>query len=337
MSAPYWPRAPRRGINPHTPRRLISVYYGGVNLADLETLLAVAQERSFSRAAEKLHRTQPAISLAVRRLEQDCGEVLFDRASKQARLTDAGLLVARRAEQMLAQRGRLEQDLLELRGKHQGKVTVGANESTAFFLLPVVESFLQRYPRIKIEVRRSLSRNIPAEVLAGNLDMGVVAYDPEQRDLRSTVVFHDRLAFIVYPGHALAEAAAPANGVIRRGAGIDLARLGQESFIAHNVASPYRDFTVATFRHHQVPLNIAIEMPSLESIKQLVARHLGVAFLPRIAAEREIAAGALLEIPIKQFRAERPLRLLTPRRSRLSHAAQAFWEEATAASRATPA
>ena len=302
-------------------------------MADLETLLAVARERSFSRAAEKLHRTQPAVSLAVRRLEESCGEVLFDRASKQARLTQAGELVAQRAAQMLAQRGRMEQELLELRGKHRGKVTIGANESTAFFLLPVVEGFLARYPEIKIEVRRSQSRNIPAEVLAGNLDLGMVAYDPEQRDLRQAIVYQDRLAFIVYPSHPLAHP--PANGASGRGssqrlpAPVELARLGQESFIAHNVESPYRDFTVSTFRHQQVPLNIAIEMPSIESIKQLVARGLGVAFVPRISAEREIEAGTLCEVPILQFKVERPLRLLAPRRGRLSHAAQAFWDLAT--------
>ena len=294
-----------------------------MNLADLETLLTVARERSFSRAAEKLHRTQPAISLAVRRLEEACGELLLDRASKLARLTQAGELVARRAEQILSQRGRLEQELLELRGMHRGKVTVGANESTAFFLLPVVETFLGRYPHIKIEVRRSLSRNIPAEVLAGNLDMGVVAYDPEQHDLEAEIVYQDRLAFLVYPTHALAGERDSKDGTLKPRP-IPLSRLGQESFIAHNVESPYRDFTVGTFRHHQVPLNIAVEMPSIESIKHLVIRGLGVAFLPRISVQHELDAGTLVEVPVRQFRVERPLRLLTPHRGRLSHAAEAF-------------
>jgi len=293
-----------------------------MNLADLETLLAVARERSFSRAAEKLRRTQPAISLAVRRLEESCGELLLDRSGKQTRLTGAGELVARRAEQMLQQRGRLEQELLELRGKQRGKVTIGANESTAFFLLPVVEAYLQRHPRIKIEVRRSLSRNIPADVLAGNLDLGVVAYNPEQRELRAQIVYQDRLAFVVYPEHALAAAG-------RRGRPIDLARLGRESFIAHNVESPYRDLTVGTFRRLEVPLNIAVEMPTIESIKQMVMRGLGVAFVPRISAQRELDTGRLVEVGIRQFKAQRPLRLLAPRRGALSHAAQAFWELAT--------
>ncbi|HEY7856368.1 MAG TPA: LysR substrate-binding domain-containing protein [Terriglobales bacterium] len=289
-----------------------------MNLADLETLLAVARERSFSRAAEKLRRTQPAVSLAIRRLEEAAGDRLLDRSGKLVRLTAAGELVVRRAEFMLEQRGRMEQDLLELRDKHQGKVTVGANESTAFFLLPVIEVFHRRFPRIKIEVRRSLSRNIPAEVLAGNLDLGIIAYDPEQRELRCEVVCNDKLAFIVYPAHTLARSRRP----------IAIERLGSERFIAHNVESPYREFTIATFRRANVPLHITLEMPTVEGIKHLVARGLGVAFVPRISVAAELESKRLVEVAVRNLNLARPLRLLAARRLALSPAAQAFWDEA---------
>ncbi|HET9784813.1 MAG TPA: LysR family transcriptional regulator [Terriglobales bacterium] len=297
-----------------------------MNLADLETLLTVARERSFSRAAEKLHRTQPAVSLAVRRLEEACGELLLDRGGKQPRLTPAGAVAARRAEQMLRAQAGLEHELLELRGLQRGKVTVGANESTAFFLLPLVEAYHARWPEVKLEIRRSLSRNIPAEVLAGDLDLGVVAYDPELHELEAPIVYRDRLAFIVYPAHPLAAARRP----------VDLQRLGGERFIAHNVVSPYRDFTVSTFRRLGVPLNITIEMPTIESIKHLVTRGLGVAFVPRISAARELDAGSLREVRLRQFRAERPLRLLAPRRGGLSHAARAFAGLAQTAAATSP-
>jgi len=289
-----------------------------MQLADFETFLTVVRERSFSRAAEKLHRTQPAVSLAVRRLEESCGETLFDRASKEPRLTDAGTVVAAHAEQMLNQRERLRLELLELRDLHSGKVTVGANESTAFSLLPVIEIFRSRYPQIKLEVRRSLSRSLPTEVLGGNLDLGVISYEPAHADLASTVVYHDRLVFIVYPEHPLA-----ARDMI------DLRELGQESFIAHNVESPYRATTVESFRRHRVPLNIDLEMPTIESIKRLVMRKLGVAFVPRMSVAEELAAGTLCEVPIRQLRVERPLRLVYRRRGQLSYAARAFFDVAT--------
>ena len=284
-----------------------------MNLADLETLLAVARERSFSRAAEQLRRTQPAVSLAIRRLETACGERLLDRG-QPPRLTPAGEVVARRTERMLLHHGRISQELAELRGPQRGLVAVGANESTALWLLPVVEAFHARHPRIKLEVRRSLSRNIPAEVLAGDLDLGVVAYDPGEPGLDATVVYHDRLAFVVPAQHPLAAVRGP----------VPLRRLARESFIAHNVESPYRDLTVGAFRRLRVPLNITLEMPTIESIKQLVASGLGVAFVPRVSARRELESGALREVAIRDFKVQRPLRLLAPRRGGLSHAAAAF-------------
>lgn len=285
-------------------------------LADLETLLTVARERGFSRAAEKLRRTQPAISLAIQRLETACGETLLDRTSRPARLTDAGELAVRRAEQMLQQCARLELDLLELRGHRRGRITIGANESAAVFLLPAIARFRELHPDVPLEVRRSLSRHIPAEVLAGNLDLGMVAYDPARRELAATVLHRDRLAFVVYPHHPLVAASAP----------VPLRRLAAESFIAHNVDSPYRAFTVSEFRRRRVELRIDLEMPTIESIKRLVAQGLGVAFLPRISVAVELAEKSLVEVPVQRFRADRPLRLLERRAGRLSYAAAAFRE-----------
>ncbi len=284
-------------------------------MADFTTFLAVAREHSFSRAGEKLGRTQPAISLAVRRLEEELGERLFDRSSKEGMLTDAGRLVREHAEEMERQRERLALALVELRDRHRGTVTVGANESTALALLPALERFRRRYPQIKVEVRRSLSRAIPQEVLAGHLDLGVISYEPGQRELLATPLYQDRLAFVVYPGHRLAG----------RGA-VSLRELASESFIAHNVESPFRALTVAVFQKHKVTLNIDVELPTVETIKKLVMRGLGVAFVPRLSAEEELAQGRLVEVGIRGFRVARDLRLVRKRRARLSHAAAAFVE-----------
>jgi DNA-binding transcriptional LysR family regulator len=158
-------------------------------------------------------------------------------------------------------------------------------------------------------------------VLAGDLDLGVVAYDPAEPGLDAAIVYHDRLAFVVPPAHPLAAVKAP----------IPLRRLARETFIAHNVESPYRELTVGAFRRRRVPLNITLEMPTIESIKQLVARGLGVAFVPRISARRELEAGELREVAIGDFKVQRPLRLLAPRAGTLPHAAAAFRELALAA------
>jgi len=284
-------------------------------MADFTTFLAVARERSFSRAAEKLGRTQPAVSLAVRRLEEELGERLFDRSNREGLLTDAGRLVREHAEQIERQRQRLGLELVELRDRHRGAVTVGANESTALALLPALERFRRRYPQIKVEVRRSLSRAIPQEVLAGHLDLGVISYEPGQRELLTTPLYQDRLAFVVHPGHRLAGRTA-----------VPLRALAGESFVAHNVASPFRALTEAAFQKHKVALNIDVELPTVEAIKKLVMRGVGVAFVPHLSAAEELQQGRLVEVGIRGFRVARDLRLVCKRRTRLSHAAAAFVE-----------
>src|SRR5579871_6718190 len=127
-----------------------------MELHSLRVFLTVASEKSFSRAAEKLLRTQPAISLSIQRLEVELGEKLIDRSAKDLLLTDAGKIVldyARRFENM---QGELENSLAELRDKSSGRLTIGANESSTLYLLDHIERFRVKYPRVKVQIRRSL-------------------------------------------------------------------------------------------------------------------------------------------------------------------------------------
>ncbi len=286
-----------------------------MNFADLQTFVTVLRERSFSRAAERLHRSQPAVSLAVRRLEQDCGARLLDRSSKEPALTDAGRVVFERAERILKQQDDIALALTELRDRRRGKVTIGANESTALFLLPLVENFRQRFPKIKVEVRRSLSRQIPGELLAGNLDFGVISYEPADRELQSRPLHEDWLSLILYPRHPLAHRKQ-----------IALRELGTQSFIAHNVESPYRALIEQAFQQRKIPLHIDLEMPTIECIKKLVSDGLGIAFAPHSSVLDELAGGSLVSVAIRELRVKRLLRLVQRRRVQHSFAAQAFLE-----------
>src|SRR6266849_2776511 len=128
-----------------------------MELFQLETFLAVAESRSFSRAAQKLHRTQPAVSQTIRKLESDIGEPLFDRSSRDANLTDAGRLLVDYAEKLLNLRSEAGSAITELRELHAGKLAIAANEFTAIYLLPVLEKFRHQSPMIKVAVQRSLS------------------------------------------------------------------------------------------------------------------------------------------------------------------------------------
>lgn len=286
-----------------------------MELHSLRVFLTVANEKSFSRAAEKLLRTQPAISLSIQRLEQSLGEKLIDRSAKELLLTDAGRIVLEYARRFESIQGDLENSLAELRDKSAGRLTIGANESSTLYLLDHIEKYRQRYPRIKVQVRRSLSSKIPAELIDGDLELGILTYDPEDDRIVSRVIYTDHLAFIVSSKHRFAS----------RG-DVPIADLGSETFIAHNVVSPYRGQVIRAFQQHKVPLNMDLEMPTVEAIRKMVERDEGVAFLPRMCVEEELRHGLLREIKVKEMEVERKIRLVYPARRALSHAATAFLE-----------
>src|SRR3954451_24930201 len=149
-----------------------------MELYPLKVFLAVATERSFSRAAEKMFRTQPAISLAVQRLEAELGEKLIDRSATPPLLTDAGRIVADYARRFENLESDLHNALTELRDNSAGRLVIGANESTSLYLLRHIERYRRTYPKIKVQVRRSLSSKVPTQLIDGDLELGVVSYDP---------------------------------------------------------------------------------------------------------------------------------------------------------------
>ena len=141
-----------------------------MELYALQVFLTIASEKSFSRAAEKLLRTQPAVSLALQRLELELGEKLIDRSAKEMILTDAGQAVLDYARRFENLRQEMENALAELRDNSAGRLAIGANESTTLYLLGHIERYRKLYPKIKVQVRRSLSSKIPGELIDGNLE-----------------------------------------------------------------------------------------------------------------------------------------------------------------------
>ena len=286
-----------------------------MELQPLRVFLTVAAEKSFSRAGEKLLRTQPAISLAIQRLETELGEKLIDRSAKDLILTDAGKIVLDYARRFENLQGELENALAELRDVSAGRLTIGANESSTLYLLDHIERYRRQYPKIKVQIRRSLSSKIPTELLDGDLELGLLTYDPEDERLVSKVIFNDHLAFIVSPQHRLASREE-----------VSITELGRETFIAHNVVSPYRAVVLREFQRHKVPLNMDLEMPTIEAIRKMVQRNEGVAFLPHMCVEQDVEQDVLREIKVKELSVDRKIRLVCPAKRSLSHAAKAFLE-----------
>jgi DNA-binding transcriptional LysR family regulator len=181
------------------------------------------------------------------------------------------------------------------------------------YLLPVLPVFRSRHPHIKVEIKRSLASRIASEVLGRGVEIGIVSFKPNEAGVSAIPVATDELALIVAPHHPLA------NKEI-----ISVRELGAESFIAHNVPSPYRERVVRTFEKYKTPLNISMEMPTLEAIKRLVEMEMGVALVPRLTAQVEIASRQLVALTVREMRLERKLYLIYRKGATLSHAARAF-------------
>jgi DNA-binding transcriptional LysR family regulator len=284
-----------------------------VDLASLQVFQAVVRERSFSRAAQKLYRTQPAVSISIRKLEEWVGQPLFVRGSGARMLTDAGNMLVEYADRMLNLREEIRKGMKELQGLERGHVSIGVNESSIHALLPALEGYHQLHAGIHIRVHRVFSRDVPREVMNHHLDIGVISYLPEERELEAVEFHCDSLVLIVWPGHRLA-----------RRREVDITDLGKESFVAHIVESPYRQRVVQMFARHRVPLQMGIELPTIESIKLFVKMKKGVAIVPRMCAEREVTAGDLRALRIRQMRVARRLYLVYRSDRPLNAAAQAM-------------
>jgi DNA-binding transcriptional LysR family regulator len=283
-----------------------------MDISALKTFLAVAQERSFSRAAAKVHRTQPAVSQAIRRLEADLGEQLFDRSSKSGTLTDAGKVLQNYGQRLVRMAEETESAMRELRDLRRGRVLIGANEAAVHTLLPLVAMFRERYEDVAIDVRRVHARQIPVEVQQGSLDFGALTFHPTETGLLEVPIGTDELVLLVPPTHALAG---------RRQ--VTMEELAAEPVIAHNDPSPARERVLRLFEQRHISLKMVIALPSLDGIKRAVELKLGVALLPRRCAITEIASGRLTALPVTGISRRRQVTLVC-RRAHRSHASDAF-------------
>ena len=284
-----------------------------MELNQLETFLAVAEERSFSRAAVRMHRTQPAISQVIRKLEEAVGESLFDRAARDGSLTAAGTLLRDYAQRLLALRREASSALGELKSLERGHLQLAANEYTCMYLLPAIDAFRREFPHVNVTVHRTLASRVPEELNLRTFELGVVSFKPDPVQFRSIAVYGDSLAFIVSPNHPLAS--------VER---ISINDLGSELFVAHNVTSPLRRKVIEAFQRYRTPLNMGIELPTMEAIKRFVAMGNGVALVPHLAVARELETGDLVRVFVDELDIRRVLRLVHRRQATLSYAGKAF-------------
>lgn len=284
-----------------------------MDLTQLETFLAVAEERSFSRAAVRLNRTQPAVSQVIRKLEDSIGEILFDRAARDGSLTAAGALLRDYALRLLALRREANSALGELKSLERGQLQLAANEYTCMYLLPAIDAFRREFPQVQVTVHRTLASRIPEELNLRTYEIGVISFRPDAAQFRTIAVYGDSLAFIVSPAHPLARAER-----------VSITDLGRQDFIAHHVASPLRKKVIEAFQRYRTPLNMTVELPTIEAIKRFVAMGNGVALVPHLTVARELETGDLVRVTVEELEIKRVLRLVHRRQATLSYAARGF-------------
>ena len=284
-----------------------------MQLQDLKAFVTVAEERSFSVAARKLHRTQPAVSQAIRRVEEDLGDRLFDRSSRNGTLTEAGVLLLEHARRLLRMADEAQAAVRELHQVRRGRVVIGANEAAVHSVLPYLREYAAAHPEVTIEVRRVPSRRIAAELLDRSMDFGVMTFAPAERGLQSIPLGSDELVMLAHPKHPLAAR--------KR---VSIGEVGREVVIAHNDPSPARERVLRLYERKHEPINIQVSLPSLDGIKRAVEMGVGVAVLPRRCALTEIERGDLVAVKVPELKATRVVRFVFRRTGELSHAAAKF-------------
>ncbi|HVF67429.1 MAG TPA: LysR family transcriptional regulator [Pyrinomonadaceae bacterium] len=287
-----------------------------LEITQLEFFIKVVEEGGFSKAAARVYRTQPAVSIAVKRLEEEVGAPLLDRSQKTPTLTEAGELIYEYARRIIALRDQARGAVAELRELRRGRVRIGANESTSLYFLPeLILAFRRRHPKVKVEITRQASDRLPRELLERNIDLALMAYEPTDAGLTSFPVLRDEIVLVMSPKHHLAAREA-----------VSVKELGEESFLAHNVRAASRRKVIETFARHHTPLNIALELATIETIKRFVQKQVGIAFVPRMCVAEELERGTLATIPVRGLTYQRVIWASHRKGATLPHAAAAFVE-----------
>jgi len=281
----------------------------------LETFLEVARHASFSRAAEKRFRTQPAISSQIRALEEEVGALLFDRSGGKVSLTAAGKAFQKYAEETLASRRTMEANLAEMERVPRGEIIVGANEGTCLHILPeVFAEFKKQYAGVAVSIHRSERGRILESVIDNSVDFGVVSLPVSDARLEVVTVHRDMLVLIAPPGHPLAKLPSA-----------NMADVVKFPLLLPKVGRT-RDALEDVFFERRLKPNISMELDSSELLKRFVAADVGVGFIAGSNVVPDVRAGVLAAVPLADTHIRRDLALVYRKDKALSRAALAFIE-----------
>ena len=279
----------------------------------LETFLEVARHASFSRAAEKRFRTQPAISSQIRSLEEEVGAKLFDRSGGKVSLTAAGKAFQKYVEETLEARKAMLVAIAEMERVPRGEIIVGANEGTCLHILPeVFADFKKQYPDVSVNIKRADYAGILESVIDNSVDFGVVSLPVTDNRLTVVLIHRDELVIIVPPSHPLGKMkSAP------------IAEAAKFPLVVPKVGHT-RDSLEELFHERRLKPNYTMELDSSELLKRFVAAGVGVGFIARSNVVEDVRARSLAAITIADAQVRRDLALVFRKDKALSRAALAF-------------
>jgi DNA-binding transcriptional LysR family regulator len=279
----------------------------------LTTFMQVAKLGSFSRAGQKVFRSQSAVSAQIRQLEQEYGDKLLDRSGKDVRLTPAGRVLFGYAERLLGLR---DESLLAVADQGvtpRGTLVIGANEATCLYVLPdVFAEYCRLYPGVQISIYRNFSYKIIEKLENGSIDVGIVTLPVKSPSLKTHSIFRDQLMLMVNPQHPLAKH-----------------KVASVSEIAkHPLLVPKTGYTRQLmdklFRPYNSSLQVRMELPSIGMIKSFVAAGLGVSLISSSFAREEVLAGSVRLIALQDVEIWRELGLAYRRDRTLTRASSTF-------------
>jgi DNA-binding transcriptional LysR family regulator len=284
----------------------------------MECFLAVARLGNMSRAAEEMYLTQPTLTARIKALEDELEDQLFVRTSRGMRLTEAGKEFLPYAERCVASLEEGKQRLRELRDASGGRLSLGTSPGVGTYALPaILEHFRAAHPRVSVSVRTGHSENVLEMVLKEEVHLGL-ARAVSHPEVESMQLYEDELVLVVDPQHRFTEKGSA-----------ELAEVGREQLILFDYASSYYELTQSLFKNAGIREFQAIELDNIEAAKRMVEHRLGVAFLPRTAVVRSVAAGHLCLIEVEDSpEIQRPIVAIRRRDVPLTGTVQAFLEVA---------
>lgn len=281
----------------------------------LTTFVEVAKLGNFSRAGQKVYRSQSAVSVQIRQLEQEYGAKLLDRSGKVVRLTPAGEVLLSYVKQLLALRNESLRAVADKGATPRGMLAIGANEATCLYVLPdVFAEYSKLYPDVQISVYRNFSRKIMERVEEGSVDIGIVTMPVKSSCLKTQRVFRDPLMLMVAPDNPLASHSS-----------VPISKVVEQPLIFPKTGHT-RQVMEKLFRPYQSHLRIIMELPSVGMIKAFVAAGLGISIISASFAAREARSGEVVLIGLDNTELWRELGLIYRSDRTLPRSATAFME-----------